>query len=407
MRRPLVIILIVSAAIAAVVAGTASRDSGFGRAPKSIEISRGPLTAWTVYEGRIESRSVKIIQSGFDGSATLTSLAPEGILVEQGTLLVTLDDSEIERTIRSLERDVAVAEAEVEGLANATHLLEARRLDLDVKTAEATVADEKRFLEDNRELVEEGLLSEFDVTQQQLQVEKAVLNYESVLMERELTTNIVHRTELERATAKLESARQELQVAKRQLKNCRVRSPASGSVVYLPLHVSGEYRTVRVGDRIFKNQPFISVPDMSEGVARCFVPESELSTVQVNAPALVVPLAYPDTAMEGTVSSIGSIARTQAGRPQWQKYFEVTIQLLDPDPRIRYGMTAECRIISHQAENALRLPRSAVWWEGNRAYCSVIENRRVRVRPIRVGGADHEYVEVLEGLNEGDLVKAP
>ncbi len=406
MKRAALLILLIPAAIAAVVVGTASRDSGFGRAPESIEVTRGPLTAWTVYEGRIESKSVEIIQSGFDGSATLTSLAPEGILVEPGTLLVTLDESEIERSIRSLERDVAVAEAEADGLANATHLLETRRLDLDVKSAEAEVSDEKQFLEDNRELVEEGLLSEFDINQQQLRLEKAILKYESLVMERELTTNIVHRTELERASAKLESARQELQVANRQLKNCRVRSPTSGSVVYLPLHVGGEYRTVRVGDKIFKNQPFISVPDMSEGVARCFVPEAELSRVEINDRALVVPLAYPDTAIDGIVSSIGSIARTQAGRPQWQKFFEVTIQLLKPDPRLRYGMTAECRIISHQAENALRVPRNAVWWEGSRAYCSVVENRRVQVRPIRVGGADHEFVEVLEGLNPGDRIKA-
>lgn len=407
MKRAALVALVVASVITTIFLGTASRESGFDQTPDSAEVTRGPLTAWTVYEGRIESRHVEIIQSEFGGSATITSLAPEGLRVEPGTLLVTLEASEIERAILRLQRDVAVAEAGVEGLEKAKHLLEARKLDLDVKSTEAEVADEKQFLQDNRELAEEGLLSGFDIRQQEFQVDRAVLKLQSLILERRLTTNIVHRTELERAFAKLESARQELQVAHRQLKNCSVRSPASGNVVYLPLHIGGEYRTVRVGDKIFKNQPFLSVPDMSEAVARCFVPESELSRVSVGNPVTVIPLAYPSAEILGQVSSIGLIARTQAGRPQWQKYFEVTIRLLKPDPRLRYGMTAECQIVSHRSENTLRIPRNAVWWEGNRAYCNLLENRRVRVRPIRVGGTDHQFVEVLEGLQAGDRVRTP
>ena len=45
-------------------------------------------------------------------------------------------------------------------------------------------------------------------------------------------------------------------------------------VVYRPLHLGVDYRTVRVGDSIYFNQPFMAIPDMRDVVVECSVPES-------------------------------------------------------------------------------------------------------------------------------------
>jgi multidrug resistance efflux pump len=393
--------------LAALVFVTAARLGGLGHDVRSAEITVGPLAAWNVYPARIESRTVRSISSPVDGPAVITSLAPEGIPIKTGTLLATFDGSEIERIVWRLERDVALAQSEWNSLVKATHPLKTRSLRIDLMEAQTTLEEEEQYLKDSRELAEDGLVSPVEIRQQEQRIARARMRWESVETELDLTTNILHRAEVARAEARLDAAGQELEAARNQLKGCTVRSPAAGQVVYMPLHIAGEYRSVRVGDTIHKNQPFMSIPGMDEPVARCFIPESELAGVRVDSDATLVPLAYPQLRLPGVVESVGSIARTRVGEPHWKKFFEVTIRMEESDSPVRFGMTAECRILRHRNERALRIPRAAVWWDGDSPYCGVVEGRRARITPILLGAADPEFIEVLEGLRESDRVKMP
>ena len=241
----------------------------------------------------------------------------------------------------------------------------------------------------------------------QCRIQQAALQVESLEMELSLTTGVVQRTELKRTHARLASAEQKLEIAQRQLLHATSRSPWPGQVVYEPLHTGGEYRTVRVGDTVHKNQPFMSILDMSDPVARCDIPESELSRIRVGNAVQVAPLAYPGLRLEGVVEHIGSVARSRVGQPHWKRYFEVVVRLDQSDPRLRSDMTVHCHVLSHHNPDALRVPRAAVWWEGDTPYCSVLEGRRARSRPLELGTADPTHFEVLAGLREGDRVKLP
>jgi len=399
--------LAVPAAFVVVVLVTASRISSRDTAFEAVEVRRGPLAVWHTYEGRIESRTVQTIASGFDGAATITSLAPEGMVVEPGSLLVTLDASEVEKEILGLERDVALAESELESLVGAKHPLQARALEMDRLEAESTYEEERQFLDDSRQLVEEGLLSDYQMKKQAVAVEQARLRFEGLEMELRLTTNVLHQTERARAAARLDSARQELDIARRQLKNSTIRSPSHGRVVHLPVHVGGEYRTVRVGDTVHKNQPFLSIPDMSDPIVRSHVPESELSRVSVNQEGRVVPLAFPDLTLPGIVEQVGAIARTRVGQPNWKKWFDLVIRLDAADPRLRSEMSVQCQVLAHRTDDAILVPRRAVWWENRSPFCSVVDGPRATVRALELGAADELNFEVLAGIEPGDRVRIP
>ena len=407
MKGWIIAALAVLAAFVIVVLVTASRISGQDSAFETVEVRRGPLAVWHTYEGRIESRSVQNVVSGFDGAATITSLAPEGIVVEPGTMLVTLDASEVEKDILGIERDVALALSELQSLVDAKHPLQARALKMDLVDAEATYEEERQFLDDSRQLVEEGLLSEFQMKKQTVAVEQARLRSEGLQMELRLTTNVLHETERARAAARLDSARQELDIARRQLKNSTIRSPSHGRVVHLPVHVVGEFRTVRVGDSIHKNQPFMSIPDMSDPIVRGHVPESELSRISANRDALVVPLAFPDLTLPGIVEQVGAIARTRVGQPHWKKWFDIVIRLDAADPRLRSDMSVQCQILAHQTDDAILVPRRAVWWENRSPFCSVVKGPRATVRALELGAADELHFEVIAGIDPGDRVRIP
>jgi multidrug efflux pump subunit AcrA (membrane-fusion protein) len=159
---------------------------------------------------------------------------------------------------------------------------------------------------------------------------------------------------------------------------------------------------VRAGDTVYRNQPFLSVSDMKDLEMRCEVPESELTGIPLGGAAEVRPLAYPDLTLTGRVESVGSMAHSVAGRPAFQKYFGVRIRLGGWDARIRPGMSARARILSYSTPAAVLVPRVALWWEEDRAWCRVQTPGGVEKRAVSTRFADEARIEVLTGVEPGD-----
>ena len=161
---------------------------------------------------------------------------------------------------------------------------------------------------------------------------------------------------------------------------------------------------MRVGDTLYRNLPFMALPDMSKPLVQCNVPESELSLVRVGSDAQVVPVAYPDLKLRGKVESVGSMAQSVVGRPDWQRYFRVTIGLVESDARLRSGMSVRAHILSYAALDAMAIPRTAVRWENDRPSCEVIRVGRKIRRDLQLGTANEQFFEVLKGLEPGERV---
>jgi multidrug efflux pump subunit AcrA (membrane-fusion protein) len=175
----------------------------------------------------------------------------------------------------------------------------------------------------------------------------------------------------------------------------------------LPTHFGSEHRTVRVGDTVHRNQPFMSLPDMSRVVVHCQVPEAELSRVQPGAEAGVVPVAYPSVQLEGRVETISSIAQGLPGQEAWRKFFRVVIAIDDADPRLRSGMSVYVQVLSYHSSDSIRIPRTMVSWRQGEPFCLVVRDGREESRRLTVGQSDALYVEVLAGLSPGDRVMPP
>ncbi len=389
--------------LAALLLASCSRAPAPGAAHT---IEAGPLAVWSVYPGKLESRRVEIIMSKFQGTATIVELAPEGQPVRAGDLLVRFDSSQVERDLLKLQRDYQLARSDLERLEKAEQPLELRDLEAQRLEAQTAYEAERRYLEDSRALLAEELVSEQEIAQQQLKVEQLRATLDKLDQRIALTRDFLHPAALERARATLATAEQELALAKRQLENCVVHAPADGVVVYRPLHVGGEFRTVRVGDTIFRNQPFMILPDMSDLVIDILIPEAELARVEPGREAVVTPLSFPDLKLRGRVETVGSMATAAIERPGWQRYFRTIIGLLETDPRLRSGMSVQAEILSYAAEQAVLLPRAYVRMEAGEPTVRLAAAPQKPHR-VKLGWADLRHFEALEGLRPGDTVVQP
>lgn len=363
-----------------------------------------PFEVWSVYEGVIEARKVEAIAPRVRGAVVVEELTPEGTAVRVGDVLARFDSGDVERDLARLERDYAAAEAEAESLENAKHPLEIRDLESRLLDARVQCQAEEQYLSDLGTLLAEGLVSTQEVRQQEIRVESARKQVGNLEAQLDLTKKYLHPLAVQRARAAAETLKQELDMARERMSNCVIRAPAEGLVAYKPVSVGGEFRLVRVGDTLYRNQTFMVIPKMEDPIVQIGVPEAELSRVQTGARAIVTPLAYPDMRLEGVVESVGAMAQSVAGRPLWHKFFQVTVSLKQRDDRLRSGMSARVSILSYSNAAAIAIPRTAVQWDGATAWCQVVHGRHAERRDLVLGIANDRDVEVLKGLVAGEQV---
>ena len=369
------------------------------------QITSGDFHVWSIYDGSIESRTVRNIMSEL-WSATVVDVIPDGSQVKKDDILLKFDASSWEKDLPRLEREYTMARSDLDSLSNAKLPLELNDIQNRLNDARQKFSEESQSLADSRELLKEKLISEQEVKQQEIKLVSSKAMSESLEQQIELTRKYLHPSSIDRAKATLASAETELGHIRRYISNCVVRAPADGMVIFKVLPIGSDVRTIRVGDTVYRNQTLMTLPDMSNLVMRCDVQESDITRVQAGNKALIQPLAYPDLSFNGSVESVGAMAQSVAGRPGGRKYFSVVIRVDTPDDRLKSGMSARVRVLSYSKKDTILIPRSAVWWEGSTSFCNLKKGPRTIKTPLKTGMANETHFEVIEGAKPGDRVIA-
>ncbi len=367
-------------------------------------VEEGPMSVWSVYNGKIDSRTAITVMSKLEGGATVIDLAPPGANVSEGDVLVRLDSAELEERLLELKKELAFAQYDFEGLVRATIPLDRQDKELKLMEARTEFKREDRYLKDIIELFKENLVSPQEVDQQREKVREHRTKVESLELDLKLTEEYLHPMTIEKARTSLTSAKQSLALAIRQLNDSVIKAPSDGVIVYIPLHIAGKFRNIRIGDTVYANQPFMMLPDLSDLVAHIEVPESELALVQKGAEAAVRLLAYPSLSLRGTVEHISTVALNVPERPSWQRFFHVVIGLHGVDARVRPGMSATAHVLSYHKSKVTLVPRSTVIWEGDQALVTIEGRHWIETKAIRVGMANNTHYEIIEGLTPGEAV---
>jgi multidrug resistance efflux pump len=376
-------------------------------ATREVTVTSGNLEVWTPCTGTMDARRTETIFSRFQGRATVVEIIPNGTEVREGDVLLRFDSSDIENDLVKLNNDLARSRAELEALEKADIPIE--RADIEARLGElrALAIAEQQALVDTRELVDRNLLARRELEQQESRVAVSKAKADQLESQHTLTLEHLHPARLARARSACNAAQRQYDAACRQLSNAVIRAPAAGLAVHLPVPVGTEYRTLRVGDSVFPNQPLLCIPDLREFVAQTFISEADLARVPPTAPAIITPLAYPSLRLQGAVENVSATAQSRPGYPSWQKYFLVTLRIGQADSRLRPGMSVAIDIQSHTRTNAVLLPRQAVQWENGLPACKVRTFRRTESRTLDLGIGNETSFEVLGGVKPGERILLP
>ena len=108
-----------------------------------------------------------------------------------------------------------------------------------------------------------------------------------------------------------------------------------------------------------------------------------------------------DNTYRGTVTKMSHIAvQNEKGTP----VISATVSINDPDDDIFLGVDAKVKIHAASAKNVVTLPVEVVNIGKDGSFCYVIEDGLVTKRDITTGISSEDYVEVIDGIKEGEEV---
>lgn len=182
----------------------------------------------------------------------------------------------------------------------------------------------------------------------------------------------------------------------------RILSPTDGKVI------SKEYKT---GETIYNGSSstiLMTVADMSKMVFTMQIDELDIAKVSLGQDVEVKADALTNETFKGTITTIAAEGTASNGVTTFD--VEVTID----DPRnLKPGMNVDGEIIVQSKENVLYLPMAAVQKVRDKVFVFVkgdnsgeTNDKRQR-KDIKVGINNDEYIEIVEGLGEGETVILP
>ncbi len=353
---------------------------------------RQNLISWITTNGKVEPVEPRIIQAQLTTFIEAVAVK-EGQRVDRGQLLMTLDAKDLKTELAHMREQLVAAENERKIAVTGGSPEEIAQLESDLVKTNAEI-DRLRSERDSLE----RLYAKQAATRQEIEQTKTALakaEADRRLIE-EKRRAILERSkpEAERATLRIEEARNSIQSLEDKLKSARVTAPAGGTAYSLPAR-AGTY--AHTGDLLAE------LADLTRIRIRVFVDEPELGSLKQAQAVEITWEALPDRTWNGLVDQLPKTIVARGTR----NVGEVLCSVDNKTGELLPNTNVNVRIRTAQRENTLTLSRAAVRGDGNARYVFVVEQDRLRKRDVRVGIPNATDYEILSGITENDVVALP
>jgi RND family efflux transporter MFP subunit len=198
--------------------------------------------------------------------------------------------------------------------------------------------------------------------------------------------------DLAKAVSNLELNRQEFELEKKNFLKTKITAPVAGTVL---IDFVQRETSIESGKPVFT----IGTPNLFQVNGK--VDELNIGSVRQGAEVLVQVDAFPEASLLGTVNRIAA----QAESGSFSK-IPVVIDILDTKGlKLKANLSVQAYISGDKISRVLSLPTEAVKSDGTERFVFKIgSGMKVRRQPVKIGRIANERVEIVEGLEPGDLV---
>ena len=313
-----------------------------------------------------------------------------------------------------MEGDIALAEEEIkraeEKLASTRKLREkGYATSLEVQSNELTIKKQQNSITQTKK--QQELFLKFEQPQQkkryEAKLDQATVEEQRTIQKSNTLVESAEGTVLRRSEG-LKAQQERLVLYKEQLIKSEMRAPQDGLVIYARSSSRYNDTYIKEGALIRKGYSVIDLPDISELMAVVQVHESFVRHIKTGQKAIVRIDSLPDREFQGVVRHVAPTPDARRKYYENISVYDTHVWIQDDNSQLpedlKPGVSAKAEIIVAELNDVMMVPVQSVTTYKGQKVVQVKRGENVVVVPVRTGQFNNRFIEIKDGLKEGDQV---
>ena len=353
--------------------------------PVQVEaVAKKTLTNTAILSGKVSSDTDVSVITKIPGKVESVKVKV-GDLVKKGSVLFTLDDSDIQKQVGMMRASLQLAEA---GYQKSKEQWNTGKTSMErTKTlASEKIANAKENLANTKTLYEAGAVAKVQLDQAQLGLTELESTFASQVEQLEVQTSD---STLQLAEAQLNQAQVGYNQASEALDNAVVTAPVDGIVSQI---------NVAVGNMATSAQPALSLTNMNSLYSSLSVAENLVNRLTKGKTVKVTVPSVSEGSLVGKIDNI-----SPSSDPKTQLY-PIKISIENSSGLIKPGMFAKVELTIEEKANVMAVNSEAVILKNEKTIVYVAIGDKAVAKEVVTGLDTGVDIEILKGLNLNDKV---
>ena len=325
----------------------------------------------------------------------------KGDRVQQGQVLVRLEDQEFRAQVNEAQANVAAAQARVDQLRSGSRPQEKLKDKAAVMQAEANLRNAEAEYDRAAQLLRNGVVSKAEVDRALMQRDSARALVDAARQSSEMTNIGPRAEEIRAAAAQVRQMQAALDYARTQLASTEIKAPVSGTVLQRIVERGVMVTPSAVGESGARTS-VVSLADLSDLQIELDISQADFARLKMDQRAEIIPEAFPNLKYTGFIAEIAPEANRAKATVQIKVKVENPDEQLRPEMNVRVNFLADAPSKETTAPARVLVPKAAVVRQDGSVFVFVIKSDRVEQRVVRLGEESGEFYVVLEGLSGGE-----
>ena len=326
-----------------------------------------------VWQGTVEALSTIDIMPEASGKVTEVN-ASEGQHVEKGDVIFQVDDTNAALSLQQAQAGYDAAQAAFNIAKKASEQ------NTNVAPAEIEYTDAKNNFTRMQDLYAANAISQVDLETAKSRMDSAEAKLQAARNGQD--------GNYDSAKAQMDSAKAALDIARKKYDDCAVTSPIAGMITKI---------NVETGQTVSPQLTGATVMDDSGEKVEIQVADTDIDQLAEGMP-MDVSLQSAGKTCSGSISEISAVCDPKTGM------YTVKIRLDDKDSLHYTGLMADVRASVNEPSASVYIPSKCIFSDDNGDYVYVVSGDQAAKTPVTKGRKKNAYMEITQGLTQGNEV---
>jgi HlyD family secretion protein len=325
----------------------------------------------------------------------------QGDQVKAGQILARMDSSLLQAELTHSKAQLMEALASYEQIKTGNRVEEISRAQAEVAAAQVKADLSATRAQRYQYLYQEGGISQDQQEEAASQAESDRANLQVAQQSLQQITSGSRPEEIQQAAAKVASAEAMVEQTQAQLEETVIRAPFDGIITQKYATV-GSIVTPTTSASSSASATSTSIVALATGLeARINVPEASIASLLFGQLVEIKTDAYSDQTFQGQVRLIAPEAVVESNVTS----FQVRVELLSGQDKLRSGMNVDAAFLGDTLENAVMVPLVAITSQEDQMGVMLADAQgQPRFQPVTLGITQGNQAQILEGVQPGERV---